>query len=510
MNFHLPTFDDIRRWFSTRLGRSPRARRYEGARFDRTTRDWPTHAMSTNFELRRDLRALRARAKWLAKNDDHVKRFLSLVRTNVPGPDGIKLQVRARNDAGELDRILNRSVELAWATWSHPENCALNGRYSWVGAQRKFATMLARDGEAVVRLMAADNPFGFALKFYSADWLDEMFCDYYRDPVTGRRNRVIMSVEVDDNDKPVAYWLTTPPSELLFRHNHGARYRTRVPASEMIHAFLPDDENADDDGQVRGVPWVHTAMKRLRHLVGYEEAVIIAARVAACQSIWIKEEGVEEYTGEEDNEGTKRRRPLQTSLSPGNIGLLDSDQELVEFKPNQPTANHEEFINAELRGAAAGLDVAPFSLTGNYGEINFSAGRLGVFNERDGWRSHQNFMGEHFCRPVFLAWLRSSMMTGALKIQPADYYRLAEPLWKGRGWKGIQPLEEARANQINVALGVETVTEIVAERGGDIEEKLDTRAAELALADEKGVKLSTDAKLLPDEAAGGEGTPPEK
>lgn len=493
LSLELPTFAEIERDQKAAREREESARvsamkrSFEAARLNRLTRDWTTQNTSTSWELRRDLRVLRARARALARNDDYVKRFLSMVRSNVAGPTGVKLQSRSYlPGATQLDRPMNRAVETAWAAWSHPENCSLAGRLSWAESCRKAIGMVARDGECLVRMVAADNPFGFALKFYAADWLDETYCESL-----ASGNRVVMSVEIDDDDRPVAYWLTPPPSEYLFAGNKDRR-RTRVDASEMIHLFLPDDENADDDSQTRGVPWLHTAMKRLKILNGYEEAELIAARIGACKMGFYKQSDVDEYTGEEDKRKAEAY-PLMDSAQPGTFGLLEPGMEFEAFTPDHPNSGYQHFLKAVLRGIAAGLDVTYFSLANDLEAVNYSSARIGLLQERDVWRALQDFLSEHFCRPVYLNWLRASMMSGALRISAEDYRRLTEPLWQPRGWKWVDPLKEVQAKTLAIAAGLETRTDAVAEQGADFEDVLDTLASEQAMIAEKGVKLQTDA-----------------
>lgn len=498
LGLELPTFHEIRRAREANelkrqesQQRAAQKRSYEAARLNRLNRDWTTVEMSANWELRRDLRVLRARSKWLARNDDYIKKFLSMVRSNVAGPAGIKLQARARDTNDELDRRLNKAIEYAWTVWSHPENCSVNGKLSWADAVRKAITMIARDGECLVRMMLTDNPFGYALKFYSAAWLDETFCDTL---LNG--NRVIMSVELDALDRPVAYWLTPPPSDYLFLRKEHQRPRVRVEASEIVHCFLVDDENSDDDNQTRGVPWMHTAMKRLKMLGGYEEAELVAARIGACKMGFYTEEGaVDEYTGEEDGE-KERATPLMETAEPGTFGYLPNGIGFKEYTPDHPNTGYKDFVSAVMHGLACGLDVNYFSLTGDLSSVNYSSARIGLLQERDVWQALQNFMAEHFCRPIYLNWLRASVMKGALRLSPEDMRRLYEPHWQPRGWKWVDPMKEVQAKVLAINNGLDTRTNAIEEQGGDIEETLTTLSAEQKLIAEKEVQIVSEKPAL--------------
>lgn len=506
LNLTMPTFAEIRRERNALQAQEERRRRrvemkrsYEAARANRLTHDWTTVNTSANFEMRRSLRVLRARSRNLARNNDYIKKFLSMVRSNVAGPDGIKLQVRATNQSGELDRILNRKVEAAWKLWGYPEYASASGRLSWRDCQRKFCTTLARDGEVLVRFIAANNPFGFALKFLSVDWLDETFNERL---VNG--NRIIMSVEVDDDDRPVAYWLTPPPADYQFIDTT-IRRRTRVPAEEILHTFLPDDENSDDDSQTRGVPWIHTAMHRLKILGGYEEAELVAARVGASKMGIITEKAPSEalYAGDEDEDNPERQ--LLDSVQPGQFMYLEEGQGFETFDPSHPGQNYGPFVKAVLRAIASGLDVTYFSLASDLEGVNYSSARIGLLEERDVWRGLQNFQIEHFNRRVYIAWLKSAVMTGALDFTAREMMSVAEPLWQPRGWKWVDPAKEIGAKVMAINNGLETRTDAIAEQGGDFEDVIATLESEQKLLEEKGIKLLADKSVNAPSPSPGEG-----
>ena len=73
--------------------------------------------------------------------------------------------------ASELLRdsfLLGRQIiEREFANWG--KACTVDGRLSWVDAQKLFVETVARDGECLIRLVRGyNNPFGFALQFILA------------------------------------------------------------------------------------------------------------------------------------------------------------------------------------------------------------------------------------------------------------------------------------------------------------------------------------------------------
>jgi lambda family phage portal protein len=456
-------------------------RSYQAAALNRLTRDWPTITRSQKTEVWRSLRILRARVRHLAHNNDYFKKFLSTVRNNVAGPTGIKL----RHDL--------EIIQDAWKLWSNPENASVNRQASWTAILRRFWTTLARDGEVMVRMVVADNPFGFALKFIDVNWLDETFNTIHRG------NRVIMSVELDANDVPVAYWLTPPGDEYsLPGTNRQNLTRTRIPADEIIHRFLPDDENVGDDTQTRGIPWAHTAMQRLHHLGALEEAAIVAARAGASKMGFFIPPAESDLDGDNSDQDPDNPEKIQVDhFQPGTFWELPPGYDYKAHDPSYPNADLEPLVKAMLRGAASGLDVSYNALANDGEGINYSTIRAFLVDEREIWRAFQHYTIDVFCRPVFNQWIKNATLTGAVPIRPRDIPTLAPPTWRPRGWKWVDPLKDIQASVIGINNGLTTITDELEAQGLDVREVFATRKKELDLAKELDIPLATSAEFKP-------------
>lgn len=478
------------------LAPAHKQRRYEGARISRLERDWTITQTSTNWELRGSLRTLRARSKDLARNDPTIKRWLSRERNNIAGPDGFKLQVRARDANGQLDQPLNRLVAAAWEQWSYCENASVNGKSSWRDICRSWNTRLARDGEVLVQMVTADNAFGFALKFWCPSWLDETY-----NKVLPNGNRIIMSVELDRNDRPVAYWLTPPATEYQYR-DHLIRTRTRVDASVMLHDFLRDDENVDSDSQTRGVPHVHAVMNHVKMLGGYQEAEIVAARAGAAKFASIERTvGDEQWPGPTDP--LDPTRPSVESMQAGQVIELDPGEKFTLIDPKHPTTAYGDFTKNVKRDFASGLDQAYFALFGDLTDVNYSSARIGLLEEQDMWRARQNFEIEHLCRPVFRAWLPSAVMMGVLDLNADQINRVLMGTYsQPRGWKWIDPNKEITAKILAINNGLATRTDTIEEQGGDFEETITILKQEQDFAEATGVELSPETTANQSEPVG--------
>jgi lambda family phage portal protein len=450
------------------------ARRYAAASANPLRTDFP--AMSTTYQtdIFRHLRQLRAESREMAKNNPHMKRFLGLVRRNVIGPAGIRLQVRAKR-GGELDELLNGEVEEKFTEWALPENCSASGKMAWVDAQGMAMHTMARDGEFLCRFIEANNPFGFALKFYDPAYLDES----YNETPKGGGNRIVMSVEVDRYDRPVAYYFTTPRYDVA-PYARETMERVRVPAEEVAHCYLP----FEDDGQIRGVPWAHAAMWNLRKLGQFEEAALINAHISACNMGFVIPPKHDENAGVPVEEGGAQ---IEAQYSPGIMQELPPGYDVKTIDPQHPNSDFDPFTSNVLRGASCGLDVSYFALGGDLTAVNFSSSRVGLHDDRDNYRTLQNFLINHFCRRVYRRFLMRGILTGALNILPSDFDRLKSPDFQPRGWQWINPLQDIAAAGEAIDRGLATRSSFIAEQGGDFEEVVNRLAEEQEYLTRKGV-----------------------
>lgn len=453
-------------------------KRYAAASGGRLTHGWVTQPETANWTLRMGTRILRARAREMAQDNPHFKKFLSIARSNIIGQSGLQLQCRARKADGSLNPELNKRVEQTFFEWTYPETCTVSGKLDWLAAQRLFVTQLARDGEVLVQKIKADNPFGFSLKFIDVSYLDEGY-----NTILPNGNRVIMSVEVDANDRPVAYWLTTPSGDLTFTQRPRLE-PVRIPAEEMIHAFLI----LDDESQTRGVTWFHAALMQGKSLQSYVEGVVTQARMTAMSLGFIEEDvpADEEYVGKEDDEGNEIEP--QIDFRPGSFTKLLPGQKVSQWDPKQPTQNHAEFKQSMEHDLATALGLNYFEMTGDMASVNYSSARVGLAETRDLWRSLQDYVSSAFCREVFHAWLPNALLSGKLQVTPEEYKQIFNPYWRGRGWQYIDPQKEVKSALDAIEGGILTKTAHLASQGIDLVDFLEEKKQEMDLFAAAGIE----------------------
>jgi len=457
---------------------------YSGAKQGRLTASWLTSNKTADEILRMQLKNLRSRSRDLSRNNDYVRKFFRLLRDNVNGPMGIRLQGQARHPDGTLDQKLNRILEAGFADWGKRGTPTACGRLSWRSLQDLVIESVARDGEALLYEMKGRgvNAHGYALQVLEVDLLDE---DLNRKLPNG--NLIVMGIEMNPALRPVAYHvLTTHPGEAGYVWA-GRKYR-RLPAEDVIHVYSRERAT-----QSRGVPWIHTAIARLQMLGGYEEAELVAARVSSAKmGFFEREEGSEGYQGDTDQTGED---VIEMEAEPGTFGQLPPGVRFNAWDPQHPTGAFAEFIKAVLRGASAGMGPGYNTLSNNLEDVNYSSLRQGALEERDHYSNIQQWFIEDFHERVYTSWLPLSLLSGATPIPISRLADVSAPKFQPRGWDWVDPLKEVNADIKAIDAGLTSRRRVLAKRGLDFEEIIDELAIEQQYAEQKNVSLS--APLMP-------------
>lgn len=451
---------------------------FAGGAVNRLTVSLATWSGAINADLDASLVIMRARARQLAQSNEYGRRFLSLVATNVVGPHGPKLQVRAytdfpdqRNKKPVLDKVANDAIEVHYARWCKVSD--VTGRMDFAQQCRVAIKGAARDGEALVRYVRRpDLPYGIALQLLEADRLDEQLNVLFQNGGAIRQG-----VEIDSSGRPLALHIkTTHPGD---RYTQAHAKSERVPMSQILHIYLP--ERAE---QVRGYSWFHAIILRALQLHGFNEAAVIAARIGASKvaALVPKDTDGGPMPGALDAvaDGKSSSGALHMDVEAGDILQVPQGYDLDSWNPEYPHANFESFVKAAMRGISAGLDVATHNLSGDMTDVNYSSARIAELSERDMWITLQQWFIRAMVQPVFEEWLAIALLRGEITL-PNGKALPAEKLGKfrdaarfqGRRWPWVDPSKEIDAAQKAVDLGITSRTRLAAERGEEFDDVLD-------------------------------------
>ena len=467
-------FDNL---FKQRKKVVKKLRNYKANQSDGLFADWISGSSNADSNIRFNLRKLRDRCREQARNNDYAKRYLQLLVTNVVGQNGIRVQCKARNSDGRIDLVGNKIVEENWMKWCKKGNCTMDGRMSFLDAQKLFIETLARDGEVLVRHISSSNPDEpYKIQFLDADYLDEQ-----ENKLLNNNQEIIMGVKLNEFKRPISYYLFKehPHNNYFGKYD---RQHIEVPADQLLHAYINERPE-----QTRGLPFMTTALNRLKMIDGYEEAELIAARVAASKMGFFTSPAGDGYVGEDNDDYA----PIMNAEA-GTFEQLPDGMSFQSFDPQHPTSGFDSFHKSVLRGIASGLGISYVSLANNLEGVNYSSIRQGTLEERDNFRILQKFMVEHFIEPVYRKWLLSQMTFNPIFTLPSDKFdKFADStIFVPRSWGWIDPVKEVKANVDGLNAGVVTMQDVQANYGRDVEELFEQHQREEELAKQYDVKTA--------------------
>lgn len=441
--------------------------------------DWVAQSIDMDSDIKQSLGEMRDQTRDLAKNNDYLKRYLELLKTHVVGPVGVQLQCRFKNSKGELDDKTNDAIEKAFKKWSRsPE---VTGKHSWVDVQKLVISTAARDGEAFVRkvLNTEHNKFKFSLQLIDAAVLDHKLNveDY-------KGNEIKMGIELDEWGAPVAYYFKTKKTRGKDVVTMEGTHYLRIKANEIYHVFASEDMN-----QSRGVPWCHTSVNRFKMLSGYEQAELVASRVAASKMGFFKRTNPDARYSGEDEEHDDRGNVIQEA-DPGSMTELPFGVEFQAWDPEHPGGNFKPFVKAVLRGASTGLNISYNTLANDLEGVNYSSLRAGLLEERDYYKSLQQWFINSFLIPVYQDWLKQAVAKKQLKIKIDNLDEYEYPKFMPRRWAWVDPLKDTTSALKSIEGGLNSRTAVAAEQGRSLEDVLDELEREEKMIQKKKLKIS--------------------
>ena len=199
-------------------------------------------------------------------------------------------------------------------------------------------------------------------------------------------------------------------------------------------------------------------------------------------------------------DGDKDEPEESLPLSAGEILRLNSGEEFQGFSPNRPNAALDPFLRFMVREVATGIGVSYEALSRDYSKSNYSSSRLSILDDRQAFRVLQNWLILKFLYPLYRRWFRAAALAGAFSVKAASS---EEDAWiesvrfQAPGWSWIDPTKEVSAYVAAVQAGFTTVSDVIAQTGGDAEDTFKARRNELDYMDQLGLKFSTSETTMP-------------
>ena len=442
---------------------------------------------SADAELNSSLAQLRARSRQMLRDSAYAKRARLIVVNNVIGSGvGMQCQVTTTRDA--LNTRVNSDIEATWFEWTDAARCHTGGALHFHDFERAALGEVFTAGEVFIRKhfrAFGDSRVPLALELIEAERVGATMAE---PGAVAPGAEMRMGIEIDGFGRPIAYWIRQRHTGDISGgfSGHTDSYE-RVPASDVWHLKVTDRWP-----QTRGEPWLHSVLRKLDDMNEYTGAEVSAARASAYYfaTIYKSDDQANPLATGDDSES----RPVM-DIEPLMVQELAPGERLEFHTPNRPNNALDPFLRYMLREVAAGTGVSYESLSRDYSQSNYSSSRLALLDDRDLYKTMQQWWIRNFRRPLHRAWLQQAVLSGAVSSVPPEQYALSTPkfeavMFKPRGWSWVDPTKEVNAYKEAIKAGLTTLTDVIAATadGRDIEDVVATRKRELQLLDDAEIE----------------------
>lgn len=453
---------------------------YRGAVQTRLESSWSASSSRTGTRHLRleNLQSMRDRSRGLDRNNVIAAGLLDRVVENVVG-SGFTPQ------ATTPDRAWNRMAEQLWRDWE--ERCDVREYVEFRQMQALVLRAVLRDGDVGINLL----PETHRLQAIEGDLIvtpNSRLVD----------STVVDGVELNRVGRPLAFHISTGDTIGLGKTK---------PISAANFVFLPRLKRLN---QVRGEPAFSQVFPLFDQVDGYLEAVVVAARMAACYGLLFREPSHVPGTLPVKADAAGTNRP-KVYLEPGMTKWIGEADEVIQVKPEQPTQSMPEFVATLLRfcGLHLGLPLELIYL--DFSRTNYSSARAALLQAWRSFEALQLWFERRFLRRIWRwnvsHWIKEGELPdpGMVDGRPVMW----DHQWQAPPWQWVDPVKEAQAIAMGLDLNLTTLRDEAAKLGRDWEDLLDQRIAELR-AQKAGGIVEVRSNLTRDPQAAGGAAPAAK
>lgn len=437
-------------------------RAYDAATKDRLNYGWRAVNQAAQLEdgMSRDM--LRARARDLERNSDILNGTIAALERNVVG-SGLRVQARIKEN-----EELNRQIEDLWERWCLPYHCDAQQDLSWDEICRLVVRRLYVDGGILlVKRYVPGRVIPFCLQVLEVDEIDTT-----RFSPRKKGNTVVDGIELNRYGQREGIWIRqygldgNQQMESVF-----------LESSEVIYYWKKTRPS-----QRREVSRFASSLARVRDIDGILEAVSMKERISACLAVFIKKV----RPGPGDAGRGSRLKDARSGydgkmLTPGLVTELEPGDDIAAVTPPNQGSGASEYARLQQRLVASGQGLSYESTARDLSGVNYSAARQGLIEDDTTYGIERKSLIQHVLREVYNTFIVSAVISGALVI-PDFWARKQEYLrheWVPPGRKWIDPLREAKADEVAVLQRLKTRAQLAAEAGRDWREDLEQMAVEL-------------------------------
>lgn len=403
----------------------------------------------------------------LDRNNAHVagmrRRFTwgLIGEGNWPRP---KILKRNASNKYDFDQKLNIEILNRWEAWS--KHASANGD-SIYQLQRIAANAFFIDGGILFHKVYKKR--GLCIEAIEIDQLDSSY-----DVDNGKGNRVVNGIEIDEYNEPIAYYISKRfPTE-------STSETQRILAKDIINLY--DRERAS---AITGISRLASAAMNFKNINSFRIDTMTLARVATGYGLFVETANPEDHFGSQVDSSSEDI----DYIDPGAVHYLRPGESIKSVNALHPGTTYGPFVKSELQAASVGSGMSYESASNDGSNTNFSGARQMLLFERAMIRSTFAIFEEILYNRIYEWFMDYEVYLNGLSIPnyEEDKDRYLKCSWSRPKTEWVDPLKDSKAAAEEVALGVNTITEICEVNGKDIEEIVATKKYEKELFKNAGL-----------------------
>ena len=420
---------------------------YEGGRITKANRDFWNANSPFEVTASPDRDILRARARWLHENNPIMANIDKTIVNNVVGR-GIKLQ--SKTGLSKFDD----EVEKLWREWEKKENCDITGRLNFGDLQRLILEQRMVDGEILIyKKITKDKKFPLKIQLIEADRINKFGGDFVN---------VIDGVEIDDNGKPIYYYIV-----------NNRDYESKIEYIKLLAEDVINYFKLERATQYRGISEYKQAIIDLKNFAAFQTATIQAARARANIAYIAEQEGVPGFANGVRDDDFEKIQEINGVM----VHYLRKGEKIAKLDPDLVSNTYKDFVESVIRMLAVARNVSYELAFRDFSKVNFSSARASIIQDNKRFDYEQQHIIDYVLNPIYESWLDSMVLAGRIKsIKPERYFankqKYLKPKWVTPAREWVDPLKDMKAIELELALGLTTKSEVIAKRGKDFEEVL--------------------------------------
>ncbi|WP_195161834.1 phage portal protein [Mesorhizobium sp. NBSH29] len=461
------------------------ARAYDGASRSRRTAGWGTSKTAADAELSKAGAILLERSRDLVRNNPYATKIVAAHADNIIGTGIVP---RANTGSPDLDAKINKMFD----NWSR--RASIEGVGDFYGMQYLACREMVEGGDVLARRLyiKSDQPVASSkpedqisplrIRILEAEYLDSA------KNVASGSGIIVNGVEMNKDGSRKGYWLFQQHPGASVQNAKLGRESKRFPAEDIAHLYEMQRQ------QARGAPWLAPIMVSMKDLDDYNQAELIRKKLEACMvgvvipgededaPIGIDESGA--ATGITDADGFPIER-----FEPGMFAYMHGGRD-IKFNNPAISAGIESYIRVQLRRLASGARIPYELVTGDLSQANYSSNRMGMMQYRRFVEHVQYHMIiPLFCQPIWEWFIESLWLMNAIpKDTPVPVN------WSPPAHAAINPVEDAKADILEVRAGFRSMPEVIGSRGRVASDVIKENIEWNTAIDAAGLILDTDPR----------------